>query len=100
MWCIFEGLAPKPQQHGRTCNVPIVKQSAYQKHVFSSFSVQGAMLFNCIPKDIRALTNCEKSVFKKKLDKFLKTIPDEPQICGYTAYRRAETNSLLDMVEL
>ena len=108
IWCILEGLVPnpKPQQimarvhprHGRTCNVPVVRQGAYHKHVFSSFSVQGAMLFNCIPKEVRNLMDCEKSLFKKKLDIFLKTVPDEPQINGYTANRRADTNSLLDMV--
>ena len=53
MWSIFEGLVPnpKPQQiqlkwherHGRTCNVPVVKQSPYQKHIFSCFSIHGGM---------------------------------------------------------
>ena len=108
IWCILEGLVPnpKPQQivykmhprHGRTCNVPVVKQGPYHKQVFSSFSVQGAMLFNCVPKEVRNLTNCKKSLFKMKLDNFLKTIPDEPQIYGYTAIRCSDTNSLLDMV--
>ena len=36
-------------------------------------------------------------VFKTVLDKYLSTIPDEPQIQGYTSMRRAESNSLLDM---
>ena len=109
IWCILEGLVPnpKPQQivpkihprHGRSCSVPVVRQSLYQNQVYSSFAVQGAMLFNCIPKEVRDTTNCEKSVFKRSLDNFLKSVPDEPQICGYTANRRAETNSLLDMVQ-
>lgn len=109
IWCIFEGFVPnpKPQQivarihprHGRSCNIPVVKQSSYQSQVYSSFAVQGAMLFNCMPKEVRDATNCEKSVFKRKLDNYLKTVPDEPQLCGYTANRRADTNSLLDMVQ-
>jgi len=37
---------------------------------------------------------------KRQLDKFLATVPGEPQILGYTAQRRAETNSLLDMVRI
>ena len=37
--------------------------------------------------------------FKSKLDRFLQTVPDEPQIQGYTAMRRAGSNSLLDMVK-
>ena len=36
---------------------------------------------------------------KRKLDNYLRTVPDEPQIPGYTAQRRAETNSLLDMAQ-
>ena len=74
IWCILEGLVPnpKPQQivykmhprHGRTCNVPVVKQGPYHKQVFSSFSVQGAMLFNCVPKEVRNLTNCKNPCSK------------------------------------
>ena len=44
------------------------------------------------------MKNCEKHVFKAALDTYLRTIPDEPQIVGYTASRRAESNSLLDMI--
>ena len=31
------------------------------------------------------------------LDKYMAQIPDEPQICGYTASRRADNNSILEM---
>ena len=34
------------------------------------------------------------------LDRFLATVPDEPQVRGYTAMRRAESNSLLRMAQL
>ena len=37
---------------------------------------------------------------KRQFDKFLATVPDEPQIHGYTAQRRAETNNLLDMIRI
>jgi len=37
---------------------------------------------------------------KRQLDKFLATVPDELQILGYTAQRRSEINSLLDMVQI
>ena len=36
--------------------------------------------------------------FKKELDKFLGTVPGEPLTTGYTARRRAESNSLLHMI--
>ena len=31
------------------------------------------------------------------LDKYLSTIPDEPQVLGYTAQQRADLNSILHM---
>ena len=34
---------------------------------------------------------------QKELDKFLATVPDEPQSQGYTELCRAESNSLINM---
>ena len=34
--------------------------------------------------------------FKRELDRYLTSIPDEPLIPGYTAMRRTDSNSLLD----
>jgi len=39
------------------------------------------------------LKKCSVDHTKRQLDKFLATVPDEPHIHGYTAQRRAETNS-------
>ena len=47
---------------------------------------------------IRNLKGIGLPVFKKKLDKFLGTVADEPLSHGYTAGRRAAPNSLLHMV--
>jgi hypothetical protein len=66
----------------------------------ASLTVQGVKLFNIVPKNIRNLTGCSKERFKRQLDIFLRHIPDEPQVPGYTICRRAETNSLLDMTKL
>ena len=41
-----------------------------------------------------------KDKFKIQLDKFLKKIPDEPQIPGYTQARQADTNSIPEMVRV
>ena len=62
---------------------------------YGSFSVRGPRLFNTLPSELRNMTNCSSESFKKALDKFLKTIPDEPQTHAYTYIRRAEYNSLL-----
>ena len=57
-------------------------------------------MFNSLPLDLRNSTGCSVDAFKRKLDRFLRTVPDEPQIPGYTAMRRADSNSLLDMVKV
>ena len=61
----------------------------------TSLPIQGAKLFNAMPINLR---NCSKNMFKAKLDKYLASVPDEPQIPGYTSCRRAASNSLIDMV--
>ena len=50
-----------------------------------------------MPKQIRDMTNTPLVTFKRALDKYLALIPDEPLICNYTAFRRADTNSIIDM---
>ena len=42
-----------------------------------SFSVEGPLLFNCLPTKIRNFYG-KKEEFKKLLDNFLECIPDEP----------------------
>ena len=64
---------------------------------YSSFGVRGPRLFNILPANIRNITGCSVNSFKHRLDKYLITVPDEPQIRGYTAMRRAESNSLIQM---
>ena len=61
-------------------------------------TIQGATLFNAMPKNIRNLKNIPVDKFKNALDTYLKTVPDEPQIRGYTG--RVDSNSILDMKSL
>ena len=58
------------------------------------------VLHNTLPPEIHNLTNLSVDCFKRRLDKYLLSIPDEPQIPGYTAQSRAESNSLLGMTHL
>ena len=88
---------------GRRCAIPPLLTSCSphtQKLREASLSVRGPRLFNSLPKHLRDMRNCTKDVFKSALDKYLQTIPDEPQIQGYTASRRAESNSLLHMQQV
>ena len=66
----------------------------------SFISSHGLKLFNKMPKHIRDMTAVDIEQFKSILDQFLSNVPDEPQIIGYTKYRRTSSNSLLDMVDL
>ena len=115
VWRILEGQVPNithrgyvdgaiaSQNHsrrGRLCTIPPIKTQS-SRHIQllreASLPVKGQRLFNCLPMDLRNMTGCKTDVFKHALDRYLRKVPDEPQIQGYTSCRRAETNSLLDM---
>ena len=112
IWKILENLVPnigadKIQsrcsiRHGRTCILPPRPSNnapTYIKRLLEgSFCVNAVNLFNSIPKSIRNLSNVDTLTFKRKLDGFLTTIADEPQCPGYTARRRAASNSLTHMI--
>ena len=110
MWKVLEGLVPNfgniahhnHQRHGRLCDLPRVKPSAPARIKtirYSSLAVKGTHLFNRMPTHIRNMRSCTTPDFKKALDTFLQTIPDEPRIPGYTKFCRAASNSLVDMLE-
>ena len=90
-------------RRGRLCSIPPINTHsprAVQRLREASLPVRGQRLFNTLPQELRNLTGCKVDSFKRSLDKFLRGVPDEPQIPGYTAQRRAESNSLLDMARL
>ena len=111
VWKILQNIVPNVGEngiksrssirHGRFCLVPkpISTASAeVQQLKEGSFCVNGVKLFNSLPKSLRNLKDVDLSTFKQKLDKFLSTVADEPQCPGYTARRRAASNSLLHMI--
>ena len=104
-WSIIENLVPNvgnissyrnPRQ-GRKCYIPLVQRGPWQKLVYSSFKIQGPRLFNALPSYLRNLSGCTKDKFKNELDKYLFRIPDEPLMPGYTALRRSDSNSIINM---
>ena len=107
VWKILEKIVPNvgiedriSTRTMRTCIVPAIKRDAPKKIQTlreSSFTVHGTRLFNCIPRCLRDMSGQSVSVFKRNLDRFLRLVPDEPLIPGYTAMRRADSNSLLDL---
>ena len=70
--------------------------ASVQAAIESSLKVKGARLFNLIPKELRDSRNASVTTFKAGLDKWLKTIPDQPTVPG--RQRAASTNSLIDQV--
>ena len=86
-------------RRGRECSGPNVSSNAscrIQSVRRASFAVNGPCLFSSLPKNIRDTTGCDTSAFKSRLDCFLASVPDQPLIPGYTAYRQCESNSLYD----
>ena len=116
IWQIIEGKVPNidspdhagiratwSPRRGRNCIVPGVSPQAprqFQNIRYSSFAILGPRLFNSLPSSIRNKSGCTVDTFKFYLDKYLATVPDEPLVRGYTAMRRAESNSLLFMARL
>ena len=110
-WKILEGQVPNigsgeaslsakwHQRRGRECVVPKVNTTApvkIQNIRRASFAINGPRIFNSLPQHIRDTTNCDLNIFKSRLDRFLRNVPDQPLIPGYTSYRLCDTNSLLD----
>ena len=110
IWKVLEGYVPNcgvqiSQENvrlGRKCDIPKLAKNgrmAIQTLRDQSFQVNGARLFNCIPKNIRNIKR-DQDLFKSELDKFLSSIPDQPRlgslipeaICRVTA---RQSNSLL-----
>ena len=91
------------ERRGRECIPPNVRPSA-NKHVqnliYASLPVHRQNLFNCLPKYLKNIKGCKVDVFKRELDKFLMTVPDEPRIPNYEKFCRTESNSLIYMTKL
>ena len=89
-------------RRGRSCIIPTINQRGpkqFQNARETSFGVIGPRLFNILPAYIRNISGCNINMFKNRLDNFLATVPDEPQIRIYTIMRRADTNSLVHMAQ-
>ena len=83
---------------GRKCHLKSVNTK--HRNIWKGcLSDSGPRLFNILPKNLRNTTNCSKLSFKLKLDRFLQDVPDEPLLQNYLCFRRADSNSLVEMVK-
>ena len=73
---------------------PAVVKNARQ----TSLGVRGALIFNLLPENIRAMNSEHIEMFKNHLDVFLSSIPDQPTVAGQG--RAADSNSLLHQLPL
>ena len=79
-------------------NYPSHAPASVRRAREASLAVQGARLFNNIPRHLRDTFTGTVDQFKAGLDSWLATIPDQPTILG--RLRAAESNSLLHQVPL
>ena len=90
MWKIQEGLvpncgveiAPENTRLGRKVKIPCLQKNgrhAVQTMRENSFQINGARLFNSLPKKIREIRKYQDE-FKIALDEYLSTVPDQPRI--------------------
>ena len=109
VWKILENRVPncgvekaaKNERLGRRCAIPSLQKNgrrAIQTLREQTLQVDGARLFNCIPKKIRNIHNVVE--FKEELDWWLETIPDQPRVGTLTpaavcAVTGRQSNSLL-----
>ena len=109
-WKVVNGLVPNiesdinsitvthNQRRGRLCNIPTYnfRSMAYVRTIREdSLVIHGPRLFNAIPAELRGYSGTIET-FKRKLDCFLKTVPDRPALPHY--YQAAASNSLLDQL--
>ena len=90
-WKVLQGLVPNPgikeasenEYLGRRIIIPKINhrsRQAIQTLKEESFQINGAALFNSIPKEIRNMKKCSLEDFKTELDKYLQKLPDQPKI--------------------
>ncbi|KAG0714231.1 Death-associated protein kinase 2 [Chionoecetes opilio] len=113
IWKILEKMVPDPNnlcgevshasdRNGRRCvrrALPSHASSRIKTLLAASLSHVGPRTFNVLPKEVRGVSGCSVDKFKAAPDRFLRTLPDEPPVPGYTAHCRAP-NSIVDQVDL
>ena len=97
------GLTPSiSKRRGRLFIIPSLKGPRCVKRLKEqSFQVHGPKLFNCLPQTLRNITKVSVEEFKEKLDEYLSSIPDEPNVDGLTPgacdiFTAKPSNSIID----
>ena len=63
---------------------------------FNSIGVLGPRLFNHLLSSIRNMSGCSVDTFKRALNQYLDTIPDEPRVPKLVKFCSKGSNSLIE----
>ena len=112
-WKILEGLIPNcglqetiSTRRGREIKISLVKGSGRIKTLREgSFQIHGGKLFDSLPNKLRDLTKISIEDFKYSLHQYLCSLPDEPNISGYTPSACSQvdaspSNSIIDQAKV
>ena len=97
----MEDPATHSERRGREVAVPPLKGSpAVMKLREQSFQVSVPKLFNCLTPSIRKISKVSVDENKEKLDQYLSSVPNEPNVDGLTPsscdhYSAAPSNSII-----
>ena len=83
---------PYSDRNGRLCKGSHVTTGHLGTLCFNSFRRRACSLFNSLPRHLRNISKCNMSVFRSKLDIFLKTIGDTPGVPN-------RSNFLFDLIK-
>ena len=76
--------------------IPTTISSGSRTIIHNSTARQMERLFNALPYKLQTVTKVKTETFKRKLDKWLRTIPDTPRIDDYGASVGVSTNSIVE----
>ena len=94
IWKILEGVVPNVgmqvnyhPRRGRLCFVRSTEGTTQRVRTIAhnSFTHTGTRLFNSAPKWLRDLSGITPDQFKRQLDRWLATVPDQPPTPGYSS---------------
>ena len=94
IWKILEGVVPNVgmqvnyhPRRGRLCFVRSTEGTTQRVRTIAhnSFTYTGTRLFNSAPKWLRDLSGITPDQFKRQLDRWLATVPDQPPTPGYSS---------------
>ena len=80
----------------RSKTIPTILNGSNRTMIHYSNARQMERLFNTLPYRIQKIKGVNTDTYKKKLDEWLRDIPDTSKIDDYGASVGAETNSIID----